>query len=248
MTGMFVADYKILKKKVKMSKGKLIVIDGADGSGKATQVELLFKRLKKEKIKVKKIDFPQYKNNFFGQLLGECLAGKYGDFIAIPPKIASVLYAADRFESSSQIKGWLKAGYFVVADRYASANQIHQGGKLVDVRERTRFLGWLDQMEFKIFSIPRPDIIIYLHVPLAIGQKLINQRVLENKNKKTVKAKKDLAESNLKYLAESQASAISIVKKSNNWQMVDCARDGKILERDEIHKLIYAKVSKLINK
>lgn len=231
-----------------MSKGKLIVIDGADGSGKATQAELLVKRLKREKLKVKKIDFPQYKKNFFGQLLGECLAGKYGDFISIPPRIASVLYAADRFETSAQIREWLKAGYVVVSDRYTSANQIHQGGKIADSQERTRFLNWLDKMEFEIFGIPRPNIIIYLHVPVLISQELINKRVLENKKNKTIKAKKDLAESNLKHLAESQVSAISIVKKSNNWQMVDCARDGKILERGEIHKLIYAKVSKVINK
>lgn len=248
MIGTFAEDYKISKKKEKMSKGKLIVIDGSDGSGKATQAELLVRRLKKEKIKVKKIDFPQYSNNFFGQLIGECLAGKYGDFIAIPPRIASVLYAADRFESSSQVREWLKAGYVVVADRYTSANQIHQGGKIVGARERTQFLSWLDKMEFGVFGIPRPDIIIYLHVPVLISQGLLKKRVQENKKNKTVKAKKDLAESNLKYLAESQASAISIVKKSNNWQMVDCVKAGKILERGEIHELIYAKLNKLINK
>jgi len=231
-----------------MSRGKLIVIDGADGSGKATQVELLFKRLKKEGLKVKKIDFPQYEQNFFGELLGECLAGKYGDFISIPPRIASVLYAADRFESSSQVRKWLEAGYVVIADRYASANQIHQGGKIADPRERSIFLKWLDKMEFEIFGIPRPDIIIYLHVPVLVSQELLKNRALENKKKKTVKAKKDLAESNIKHLAESQASAISIVKKVNNWQMVNCVKDGNILEREEIHDLIYAKLDKLINK
>ncbi|MCX6712544.1 MAG: deoxynucleoside kinase [Candidatus Vogelbacteria bacterium] len=231
-----------------MVKGKFIVIDGADGSGKATQAELLVRRLKKEKIKVKKIDFPQYENNFFGHLLGECLAGKYGDFIAIPPRIASVLYAADRFESSTEIRQWLADGYIVVADRYASANQIHQGGKIADPRKRTKFLKWLDQMEFGVFNIPRPDIIIYLHVPLAIGQELIKKRVEENRKNKTVKAKKDLAESNLKYLAESQKSAIKIVKKNNAWQMIDCAKEGKILGREEINQLIYDKLKRTINR
>lgn len=230
-----------------MIKGKFIVIDGADGSGKATQAELLVQRLKKEKKKVKKIDFPQYENNFFGHLLGECLAGKYGDFIAIPSRIASVLYAADRWESSTDIRKWLAEGYIVVADRYVSANQIHQGGKISNPRERARFLKWLDQMEFGVFKIPRPDIIIYLHVPIEIGQQLLKNRVKENKKNKTVKAKKDLAESNLKYLAESQKSAINIVKKNNAWQMIDCSKDGNILSRSEISQMIYDKLKKIIN-
>jgi len=218
-------------------KGKLIVIDGADGSGKATQAELLCKRLKKEGRKVKKIDFPQYRNNFFGRLLAECLAGQYGDFIAIPPKVASTLYAADRFESSHKIKQWLKDGNLVIADRYVSANQIHQGGKIVNSKEREKFLKWLDKMEFEIFKLPRPDLIIYLHVPIAVSQKLIAKR-----------GKKDLAESNLKHLADAQKNAIGIVKKYNNWQMIDCAKKGKMLDRPEIEQMIYDKLKKIIKK
>ncbi len=230
-----------------MAKGKFIVIDGADGSGKATQAGLLVQRLKKEKRKVKKIDFPQYENNFFGQLLGECLAGEYGDFIALSPRIASVLYAADRWESSENLKKWLRAGYIIVADRYVSANQIHQGGKIANSKERRKFLEWLDRMEFGVFGIPRPNTIIYLHVPVMIGQKLLKKRVRDNRKNKTVKAKKDLAESNLKYLAEAQTSAIRIIKKNNAWQMIDCVRKEKILDREEIHQMIYDKLKKIIN-
>ena len=103
-----------------MAKGKLIVIDGIDGSGKATQVALLKKRLEQAKMKVKTIDFPRYQNNFFGALIGRYLSGVYGDFISMDPRVASVLYAGDRFESSEQIRAWLNAGYTVIADRYVS--------------------------------------------------------------------------------------------------------------------------------
>lgn len=118
-----------------MKKGKLIVIDGTDGSGKATQVKLLVKRLKKSGRKVKAIDFPQYYDNFFGKTIGECLIGENGNWAKINPRIASVLYAADRWESSKKVKKWLKGGYFVIADRHASSNQIHQGGKVLETKK-----------------------------------------------------------------------------------------------------------------
>jgi len=110
-------------------KGKFIVFDGNDGSGKQTQAKLLIERLEKEGHKIRIIDFPRYYDNFFGKFIGECLTGKYGDFIGIDPHIISVIYAADRFESSKEIKEWIDKGYIVLADRYVSANQIHQGGK-----------------------------------------------------------------------------------------------------------------------
>ncbi len=107
-----------------MKKGKLIVIDGTDGSGKATQVELLRKRLTKEGKTVKIVDFPEYYENFFGKFIGHCLSEQYYNFLKIHPKIASVLYAADRWESKEKIEAWLKKGYIVLANRYVSA-----GGK-----------------------------------------------------------------------------------------------------------------------
>lgn len=226
------------KNKMANKKGYFIVIDGADGSGKATQTELLVKRLAKEKRKVKKIDFPQYENNFFGKLIKECLAGEYGDFLAIPPKIASALYAADRWEASGKIKKWLDDGYVVIADRYASANQMHQGGKIADAKKRVEFLKWLDKMEFGTFKIPRPNMIVYLHVPVAVSQKLISVRA----------RKKDLAESNVKHLEDSQKSAMDIVKKNNAWSKIDCAPKGEILPREEIHDKVYDVVKRKIKR
>src|SRR5450830_1055681 len=117
-------------------RGKLIVIDGTDGSGKATQARLLIKHLKHDGHKVKIIDFPKYSSNFFGKFIGHCLSEQYYNFVKVHPKIASVLYAADRFESSKKIEKWLKEGNIVIADRYASANQIHQGGKIANTKKR----------------------------------------------------------------------------------------------------------------
>ena len=133
-------------------KGKLIVIDGTDSSGKATQTEFLIKRLKKNGWKVKVVDFPDYYLNFFGKFIGHCLSEQYYNFVKVHPKIASVLYAADRYASKNKIKKWLAEGNIVIANRYASANQIHQGGKIANTKKREAFIKWLAEVGYKIFK------------------------------------------------------------------------------------------------
>lgn len=232
---------------MKPAKGKFIVIDGTDGSGKATQVSLLTKRLKKKGQKIKQIDFPQYKNNFFGKLIGQCLAGDYGDFIGLDPHLATVLYAADRYESSAKIKKWLEEGYLVIADRYVSSNQIHQGSKISADKERLVFLKWLDKMEHSVFKIPRPDLIIYLDVPIAVTTKLLANKEQELK-KVYLKGKKDQAENDKNHLQKSRENAIKLVKKLNKWIKIDCTDGENILSREKINDLIWDKVERLIAK
>src|SRR3989338_10339505 len=135
-------------------RGKLIVIDGTDGSGKATQAGLLIRHLRKDGYKVKVVDFPEYYSNFFGAFIGHCLSEQYYNFVKVHPKIASVIYEAERFESSDKIKNWLEEGNIVIANRYASANQIHQGGKISNTKKRKVFLKWLAQKEYEVFKIP----------------------------------------------------------------------------------------------
>lgn len=229
-----------------MKKGKLIVIDGTDGTGKATQTALLVERLRKNGIKVKTINFPQYEKNFFGALIGECLAGKYGtNYLEIDPHIISVMYAADRWESSKVISQWLKDGYVVVADRYVSANQIHQGGKISDDKERMKFLKWLDTMEHKVFKIPRPDAVIYMNLPVELSLKLLIEKGLWKK-KKYLKGKKDLAENDAMHLEMSRRNGMNIVKKLNAWHQIDCSENNEVLSRERIHDKVFEKVGKLL--
>ena len=226
-----------------MTKGKLIVIDGIDGSGKATQVKLLEAKLKKLKVKVKTIDFPRYYENFFGKLIGEYLSGAYGDFIQTDPRVASVLYAADRFESGQQIKKWLEDGCLVITDRYVSANQIHQGGKINKISERKKFQLWLEQMEYGVFKIPRPNLVIYLDVPLAVSQKWLEQKVAKAK-KKYLNGRRDVAEDNLLHLKNSRASALSLVQENKNWRLVKCCKGLVCLSPEGVHEVVLKIVKK----
>lgn len=228
-----------------MQKGKLIVIDGIDGSGKATQVKLLKNRLIREGYRVKSIDFPRYESNFFGSLIGEFLTGKYGDFVKMNSRAVSVLYAADRFESSSQIKKWIEEGSVVIADRYATANQIHQGGKIRNIKERKEFLKWLDKMEFGVFKIPKPDLVVYLDVPFETSrQRLLEKSAIDKK--KYLKGGKDIVEENLRYLKDSRQSAILLARENKNWQMVECCKGKVCMNPEEVGEVVYKIVKKKI--
>jgi len=221
------------------------VIDGVDGSGKATQTQLLFERLVKSGYKVKKIDFPQYGTNFFGQLVGRYLAGEFGGSADVSPYLASVLYAADRFESSGQIKKWLEKGYIVIADRYVSANQIHQGGKIKNLKERKKFLEWLEKMEFGVFNIPRPQAIIYLDIPLKFSVELLKNKTAKSR-KKYLKNKKDIHESDLAHLINAKKSAVNLIKKNNNWIKIDCVKNGGLLSREQINNIVWNAVKNIL--
>lgn len=233
-----------MKNNIKM-KGRLIVIDGTDGSGKATQVSLLEGALKKAGHKVKLVDFPEYYKNFFGKFIGHCLSEQYYNFINVHPKIASVLYAADRFESSGEINSYLEKGYIVLANRYVSANQIHQGGKIKSAKKRAEFISWLDEMEYKVFKIPKPDIVLYLSVPLETSLKMIKERN-KTSTRNYVGNKKDVHEVDVDFQKNSRASALWLSKTIPNFIKIDCADKKGILSREIIHEKVLLEVKKVL--
>lgn len=207
--------------------GRLIVLDGNDGSGKQTQSEMLRSALLKLNRKVLPISFPRYQDTFFGMELRKALDGKYGDFGNLNPRLASHLYAADRWASGSLIRDAIKSGKLVIADRYMSANQIHQGGKIQDQTERENFLAWLDQLEYGEFKIPRPDASIYLDVPPVVSKQLMSDKT------------RDIVEENPQYLENSHASAQWLIKKfPDQWIHIRCTKRGLMRTREEIHEEI----------
>lgn len=214
--------------------GKLIVIEGIDGSGKSTQASLFFKKFKKEGYKVKFIKFPRY-DNFFGKMVRRYLDGEFGKAGEVSPYLASTLYAFDRWESREKIMGWLKQGYAVVCDRYADSNKIHQAGKLRNKKDKTQLLKWLNVLEYQVLKIPRPDIVFYLDVKVEIALQLI-----ESQGKK-----KDIHESDAEYLRASQTEARWLAKKLG-WVKINCIKNGKILPPQEIRKKIWSSLKTLL--
>jgi dTMP kinase len=215
-------------------KGKMFDFDGIDGSGKHTQAEMLRSSLLKMRKKVLLISFPRYEDTFFGRELRKALAGDYGNFVDLDPHLASQLYAADRWASKQTILQALSSGVNVICDRYVSANQIHQGGKLNNPRKRRNFLAWLEQLEYGEYKIPRPDVAIYLDVPPAVSKTLMSDRT------------RDTVENNPRYLENSHRSAQWLIKEApDKWLHVKCTKRGLMRTREEIHDEVMSRLREL---
>ncbi len=220
------------------------MIDGADGAGKATQTKLLVERLRAEGQLVETMSFPNYEANVFGQLIKECLQGKrgdfrkdgkVGDFASLDPRIASTLYAVDRFESRPQLTAWLAAGKVVILDRYVSSNMLHQGSKMVGDEAGLRdFLAWNDRVEHEIFGLPRPDLIVYLDVPYQVRKNLMHHD--------GVRGELDEVEKDVEYQLAAEACAQELLASLNNWQRISCVTDGALSSRETIHAAVYETV------
>lgn len=225
----------------KAEKGKFIVIEGTDGSGKATQTKLLVDRLKKLKIKVETTDFPQY-DNFSGAFVAKYLRGEYGTMDDVGPYKGSIFYAVDRFDKSFDIKKWLAEGKVIVSNRYVSANMGHQTAKIAGKKNRDKYLSWLDDLEYGIFGIPRPAITILLYMPPEFNQQLVDSK---GARAYTNGKKRDLHEADLGHLKKASEAYLYVAEKYK-WLLVSCVRDGKILSREEIHEVIFDKVKKIL--
>lgn len=211
-----------------MDKGKLIVIEGLDGSGKATQTALLKKALEDRGVQIKQVSFPDY-NNPSSSLVKMYLNGELG---GSPDDVnayaASSFYAVDRYASYK--KYWQEdynSGKVIIADRYSTSNAIYQLSK-VEKDKRDEFLQWLANYEYDCMGLPKPDMVIYLDMPLGVSQKLLTQRYKGNESKK------DLHESNFKFLEQCRESAIYSAERMD-WQIINCAENGNPRTIESIH-------------
>ncbi|MCI8979989.1 MAG: thymidylate kinase [Clostridia bacterium] len=222
--------------------GKLIAIDGVDASGKQTQTTLLLSRLEKEGKEVKMVSFPAY-DKPSSILVKMYLNGEFGENPSdVNAYATSTLFAADRFATYRTDWGTdYNGGTIILADRYVSSNLIHQASKINDTDEKEKFLMWLDDLEYGIYNLPRPDVTIFLDMPPEYGAELMSGRL----NKSNGDDKKDIHESDFSYLEKSYENAMFVAKKFN-WKRISCIKDGQIRSVDEIHEDIYSIVRELL--
>jgi dTMP kinase len=216
-------------------KGKLIIIEGSDGSGKATQTEKLYTKLLGDGLKVMKVEFPNYESDS-SALIKMYLNGDFGkDPSDVNPYVASTFYAVDRFASYKRVwKKFYDEGGIILADRYTTSNMVHQAAKIEDELEKDKFLDWLWEYEYTLFNLPEPDCVIFLDMPPEYSRKLMEER----NNKFTGTETKDIHERNFEYMNNSYNNAKAVAKKYS-WEKVNCIKDDNILSIEKIAEEIY---------
>lgn len=223
-----------------MPRGKIIVIDGGDGSGKTVQTELLVKRLEKEGQKVSTLSFPRYEKPS-GEKVKAYLNGALGDPTTVPAREASILYAYDRW--MAMLDGdfdALEDGTHLVLNRYVASNMGHQGSKLASAEARANFFRWNDRFEHEFLGIPRPDLNVILHVPAEVSLELIKKR-----------GEAMDGHENLAHLRQAEATYLELAESFERFALVECLPEGvvptldKLMSVEEIHERIWPHVAEL---
>ncbi len=219
--------------------GKLIVIEGLDGSGKNTQAVRLYSYLEEKGIKVRKVSFPCYESPS-SSLVKMYLAGEFGsEADSVNPYAASSFYAVDRYAAfKTGLEEFYLSGGVIIADRYTTSNAVHQSSKLPEDK-RKEYLNWLFEYEYRYLGIPEPDAVIYLRVDPEVSQKLMSGRY--NNDEK----KKDIHERDVDYLKRSREAADECAEMFG-WRVIECTLNGEMRSIEDIFSDIKTIADKLI--
>ena len=220
------------------NKGKIIVIEGTDCSGKQTQSELLVERLNKDGIKCVSVSFPCY-DTPTGKIVGGAYLGKpeicesfFEDAVKLDPKIACLYYAADRKYNIGKIIDYVNQGYYVILDRYVTSNLAHQGCKIEDKDERFYMYQWIDKLEYWLLELPKPDKTIFLHVPYDFSKELEKNRAFLDEHEKSPE-----------HLKNAERAYVEL-SQLYNWDTIECVKDNKLRSIEDINNEIYMKIIK----
>jgi dTMP kinase len=224
-------------------RGILIAVEGIDGSGKRTQVELLEKALAKRGHSVYSTCFPQY-DSWFGKMVGQFLNGRLGPLESVDPHFTALLYAGDRFEAKPRIEAEIRRGNIVLADRYIGSNLAHQTAR-APAEKRAEFLHWIEHLEYTIYGLPRESLVLYLRVPPVEAQSLVARKSVRS----YTAAQKDLQESSLRHL-EDAAEMYDLLSRRPSWATMQCFDATRHVMRppEEIAREVLAAVEPLLAK
>lgn len=202
-------------------KGLLVVIEGIDGSGKTTQVELLARNLKEQGIDTETIKFPRYEDNIYGNLIKRYLEGELGEIDKVNSYLIALAYASDRSLARDLINGWLSDGKVVICDRYVSASKAHLAANLEDGRQ-SDFIKWVDELEYKVNNLPKEDLTIFLSAS--------SEEVLQNIDSSI----KDIHEQSSDHLKKAYDQYLKLSQNEENWEVVKCFENGVMRTKEDV--------------
>ena len=219
------------------TRGKLIALEGIDGSGKRTQLYMLARSLSERNVPLSQISFPRY-DGFFGKLVARFLNGDFGPLDAVDAHFSALLYAGDRYEAKPGIESELSAGRTVLADRYIGSNLAHQGAR-VRSDDRGEFIDWLKKLEYEIYSLPAEDLVIYLRIPVAEAHRLVGEKGARN----YTKLRRDILESDIAHL-KAAAEVYDELARQPHWVRIECfdANACALRSPDAIHAEILSTI------
>jgi dTMP kinase len=221
--------------------GRLIAIEGIDGSGKRTQVDLLTSALNASGIGVYSTAFPQY-DSWFGNMVGQFLNGELGPLDAVDPHFSALLYAGDRFEAKPRLEAALDQGKIVLVDRYIGSNLAHQTARAAP-EKRAEFRRWIEHLEYTVYGLPHEDRILYLRVPPSEAQQLVSQKTARS----YTNAKQDLLEASLRHLQDA-ADMYDLLSRDTPWVTIECfdAPRGVMRPPKDIAQEVWTAVQPLV--
>ena len=215
---------------------KFIVIEGLDGSGKSTQLNLLQDYLKQNNINFQYLHFPRLEIGIYGDLIARFLRGEFGKLEEVNPYLVALIYAGDRKDAASQINQWIEEGTLVILDRYLHSNIAYQCAKFEKPEDIRKLNDWIYQLEYEYYKIPKPDLSIFLHVPFSfVTNKLTDSR--NGNDRDYLRGKQDIHESSMPFQKNVEKEYLRISKEVEKYFIINCSNNkGEMLSATDINK------------
>jgi len=222
---------------------KFIVIEGLDGSGKTTQLQLVESYLAQQNIKSKFLHFPRPEAPFYGELISRFLRGELGALDKVDPYVVALLYAGDRKDAASMIRNWLHEGYAVIADRYLYSNIAFQCAKLSRQEDKAKLARWIHELEYNYNQIPIPDLNLFLKVPFEFTNKSLTNKRSGN-DRDYLKGNDDIHEADLDFQQEVRKIYLWQLEENTDFELIECTSENNTMLAPQ---LIFEKIKIRLN-
>jgi dTMP kinase len=218
-----------------------IAIEGLDGSGKSTQLNLLQQHLKERKIRYKYLHFPRTDSPVFGELVSMFLRGELGSIDSVNPYLIALIYAGDRNDAKQMIEEWIKDGFLVIVDRYVYSNIAFQCAKLMDKNMQEKLSEWILNLEYNYYGIPKPELSIFLDVPFNFTKERLSEE-RKGDERSYLQGNQDIHEADLLFQEKVRQVYLHHVGIDTDFRLIDCGSEGRVLPPDKI----FSKLAKVL--